>query len=99
MFSRKSFGTCSAGRGRVEILLPLRSPFRRQQRERPAPLQCFLTVTNPRLCRASIRVGGRRFRRQQGLFCGLLDLDEVASFALTTLDTQIVRASTNAVEM
>src|SRR2546425_5301610 len=99
-FSRKPSGICSAGRGRAEPLPPLRSSFFIVNSEScPHSLQYFLTVADPRLGNASIWANRKRLRRRQCLFCGLLNLDEVASFAFTTLNTQIVGASVNAVEM
>jgi hypothetical protein len=62
-------------------------------------LQRFLTVADPRLCDSPVRPDCARFGRRKRQFGGLLDLDEVAPFALTASDTQIIGASAKAVEM
>ena len=98
MFSRESFRTCFAGREKAEPLLLARIPFRRRPPERRLhSFQRFLTVADPRLCDSPVRPRRARLCRCKRPFGRLLDLNEVAPFALTALDTQIVGASADAV--
>ena len=58
------------------------------RKSRSHSFQGFLTMADPGLGNFPVRLGCARFGRRKRPFGGLLDLDEVASFALTASDNR-----------